>query len=63
MHIADIGANDERLLEIAASERPLTPRECAERARLAGALINPAQLDRDGSGEAVLLWRDEHSES
>jgi hypothetical protein len=52
-----------RLREIAASDRPLTPHECAERARLAGELIGPEQFDRTGSGEAVLLWRDEHSEA
>jgi hypothetical protein len=27
------------------------------------ALIDPGQLDRAGPGEAVLLWRDEHSEA
>ena len=53
MRIADTGANGDRLLEIAASEQPLTPRERAERARLAGALIDPAQrvsriIDRAG---------------
>jgi hypothetical protein len=53
----------ERLWAIAASERPLTPQECAERARLAAALIEPGRLDRSGPGEAVLLWRDEHSEA
>jgi len=52
-----------RLLAIADSSRPLAPQECAERARLAAALIEPARLDRAGSGEAVLLWRDEHSEA
>jgi len=45
------------------SEQPLTPQECAERARLAAALIEPGRLHRSGSGEAVLLWRDEHSEA
>jgi len=52
-----------RLREIAASDRPLAPSECAERARLAAALIEPGRLDRAGPGEAVLLWRDEHSEA
>jgi len=52
-----------RLRAIAASERPLAPHECAERARLAAALIEPSRLDRSGPGEAVLLWRDEHSEA
>jgi hypothetical protein len=52
-----------RLRAIAASSRPLAPHECAERARLAAALVEPGRLDRAGSGEAVLLWRDEHSEA
>ena len=52
-----------RLRAIADSDRPLTPQECAERARRAAALIEPARLDHSGSGEAVLLWRDEHSEA
>ncbi len=52
-----------RLREIADSDRPLTPQECAERARRAAALIDPGRLDRSGSGQAVLLWRDEHSEA
>src|SRR5579862_5187158 len=52
-----------RLRAIAAADRPLQPHECAERARLAAALIDPGRLDRAGSGEAVLLWRDEHSEA
>jgi hypothetical protein len=52
-----------RLRAIAASDRPLAPHECAERARRAAALIEPGRLDRSGPGEAVLLWRDEHSEA
>ena len=52
-----------RLREIAASDGPLAPHECAERARLAGALVAPGQFDQRGTGEAVLLWRDEHSEA
>jgi Cysteine dioxygenase type I len=52
-----------RLRAIAASDRPLAPHECAERARLAAELIEPGRLDRSGPGEAVLLWRDEHSEA
>ena len=47
-----------QLRAIAASDRPLIPHECAERARLAAALIEPGRLDRTGPGEAVLLWRD-----
>jgi hypothetical protein len=52
-----------RLRAIAESSRPLAPQECAERARLAAALIEPEGLDRAGPGEAVLLWRDDHSEA
>ncbi len=52
-----------RLRAIAASDRPLAPHECAERARLTAALIEPGRLDRCSPGEAVLLWRDEHSEA
>ena len=52
-----------RLQAIATSDRPLAPHECAERARRAAALIEPGRLDRSGPGEAVLLWRDEHSEA
>jgi hypothetical protein len=63
MAVTDTGVDTARLSDIAASDRPLAPEECAERARLAGTLVAPDQLDRDGSGEAVLLWRDEHSEA
>jgi hypothetical protein len=52
-----------RLRSIAASDRPLEPHECAERAKLAAQLIAPGQFSRDSPGEAVLLWRDEHSEA
>ena len=52
-----------QLRAIATTDRPLGPHECAERARLAAALIEPGRLDRSGAGEAVLLWRDEHSEA
>jgi hypothetical protein len=56
------GLDGARLRAIADSDRPLTPQECAEQARRAAALIEPGRLDSSGSGEAVLLWRDEHSE-
>jgi hypothetical protein len=52
-----------RLRAIAASDGPLQPAECAERARLAAELVAAGQFSRDGSGAAVLLWRDEHSEA
>jgi hypothetical protein len=55
-----------RLRAIAESSRSLAPQECAERARLTSALIEPGRLDRAhrvGPGEAILLWRDDHSEA
>jgi hypothetical protein len=55
--------NRARLRAIAATDRPLIPYECAERARLAAAVIEPGRLDRSGPGGAVLLWRDDHSEA
>lgn len=55
--------NRARLRAIAASCRLLTPQECCVRARRAAALIAPDRLDRVGPGEAMLLWRDEHSEA
>jgi len=62
--VTPLGAlNRARLRAIAASDRPLAPHECAERARQAAALIEPGRLDHSGPGEAVLLWRDEHSEA
>src|SRR5262249_62213379 len=58
-----LGLDGPRMREIAASNRPLAPHECAERARLAAALIEPGRLDSTGQGEAGLLWRDEQSEA
>ena len=52
-----------RLRTIVANDRYLTLPECAERAGLAAALIEPGRVERSGAGEAVLLWRDEHSEA
>jgi histidine ammonia-lyase len=51
------------LARLAASDRPLTAPECAERARLVAALLDVSKLDRSGSGEAQLLWRNETSEA
>jgi histidine ammonia-lyase len=48
---------------IARSDRPLSAAECAERARLAAALVDLELLERGGSGEAQLLWRTETSEA
>jgi hypothetical protein len=55
--------DEPRLRTIADTDRPFEPRECADRARLAAATIDLDRLDRAGYGDAVLLWRDEHSEA
>jgi uncharacterized protein YjlB len=47
---------------LAASDRDLSPEECAELARSAAELVERAALDRDGTGSAKRLWRDAHSE-
>ncbi len=52
-----------RLAELSASRGDLAPDECAELARRIGTLVDPAGLDRDGKGDATLLWRNEHSEA
>ncbi len=52
-----------RLAELSASERDLEPDECAALAREVGTLVDAASLDRAGTGDAVLLWRDDHSEA
>ncbi|MET0818997.1 MAG: aromatic amino acid lyase [Solirubrobacteraceae bacterium] len=54
---------EDRFAAIAAGDRPLTPAECAGRARQAAALVDLGALDRTGAGEARLLWRDAHSEA
>ena len=51
------------LARLAAFDRPLTPAECAERARQVASLIDVSRLDRSGPGEAQLLWRNESSEA
>lgn len=51
------------LARLAAFDRPLTPSECAERARQVAALVDVSRLDRSGPGEAQLLWRNESSEA
>jgi hypothetical protein len=52
-----------RLAELSAPARELDPEGCAEVARAVGALVDPASLERAGAGDAVLLWRSEHSEA
>jgi 3-hydroxyacyl-CoA dehydrogenase len=44
-------------------DRRLTADECADRARLAAELVDVSSIDRTGAGEALLLWRDDHSEA
>ena len=45
------------------ADRDMTPEECADRARRAAELVDFSALDRTGSGEALLLWREPHSEA
>ncbi len=52
-----------RLAELSASERALEPDECASVAREVGTLVDRTALERGGSGDAVLLWRGDHSEA
>jgi hypothetical protein len=63
MGMSSRGLDSARLRTIVASDRYLALPECAERAGLAAALIEPGRVERSGAGEAVLLWRDEHSEA
>jgi hypothetical protein len=48
--------------ELAASERPLSPDECASLASAAAAHVDLSALDRGGEGSYELLWRNESSE-
>jgi hypothetical protein len=48
---------------LAAATRPLTPEQCMDRARAAGALVDVSNLDRSGPGDALLLWRNDSSEA
>lgn len=43
--------------------RRLTPEECADRARRAAELVDLSEIDRTSAGEALLLWREQHSEA
>jgi histidine ammonia-lyase len=51
------------LAALATAHGPLTPDECAERARRAAAVVDRSRLDHDGTGEALLLWRSDSSEA
>jgi hypothetical protein len=48
--------------QLAASDSPLSPDECAALARSAAELVDLAALSREGEGSFELLWRTEHSE-
>jgi hypothetical protein len=52
-----------RFEALAASDRNLTPEECAAVARSAAELVDLASLDRSGGGSFELLWRNDHSEA
>jgi hypothetical protein len=47
--------------ELAASDRPLSPDECAALAQRAAALLDPVALAEAGAGGSVMLWEDEHT--
>jgi Cysteine dioxygenase type I len=51
------------LAALATAPGPLTPDQCADRARRAAAAIDRSQLHREGEGEALLLWRSDSSEA
>ena len=51
------------LAALATAPGPLTPAECADRARRAAAVIDRSRVNREGAGEALLLWRSDSSEA
>jgi histidine ammonia-lyase len=51
------------LAELAEAPGPLTPEQCAVRARSAAAALDISELNEEGAGEALLLWRSESSEA
>ena len=53
---------DPPFADLAASDRPFTPEEAADVAARAASRVDLDALPRTGTGEAVLLWRDQHSE-
>jgi hypothetical protein len=48
---------------LAASDRDLSPEQCAALARAAARLVDLGALGRDGEGSFELLWRNDHSEA
>ena len=51
------------LAALATAPGPLTPAECADRARRTAAVIDRSCVNREGAGEALLLWRSDSSEA
>src|SRR5271170_4665727 len=49
--------------DLAASDRPLRPDECAALAKRAAGLLDRAALAQARAGVSVVLWQDEHSVS
>src|SRR5580658_3254084 len=49
--------------DLAASDRPLRPDECAALAKRAAGLLDRAALAQARAGASVVLWQDEHSVS
>jgi hypothetical protein len=62
---SDAGLVDDRaeLDRLAFAPRSLTPLECAERAERAAAALDLSALNRNGGGNALLLWRSDTSEA
>jgi hypothetical protein len=54
---------DETIARLRETGKVLTPAEAAELAAAVGAEVELATLERSGHGEAVLLWRTDHSEA
>jgi histidine ammonia-lyase len=53
----------DQLAVLATAPGPLTPVQCADRARRTAALIDRSRVNREGGGEALLLWRSDSSEA
>jgi histidine ammonia-lyase len=51
------------LAALAEAAGPLTPEQCADRARRAASALDVSGLSGEGDGQAVLLWRSESSEA
>ncbi len=56
-------AEPDRLAALATAPGPLTPAECADRARRTASLIDRDRLNHEGDGGALLLWRTDSSEA